>query len=62
MSHTGPTAMASTSPARQSSTKREIPVKAMKSNPEASDVMPESSSSRSASRSEVCRAMIRPEV
>ena len=57
------TAAASTiSPLRQSRAKTVAAVNTMNSRPEASELTPESRSSRSASRSEVCRAMIRPEV
>ena len=57
------TAAASTSrPLRQSRAKTVDGGEHHEQQPEASELTPESRSSRSASRSEVCRAMIRPEV
>ena len=50
------------SPLRQSRANTVAAVNTMNSIPEASELIPESRSSRSASRSEVCRAMMRPEV
>jgi hypothetical protein len=58
----GTPAASTSSPLRQSSANTVTAVNAMNSMPEASELTPESRSSRSASRSEVCRAMMRPEV
>ena len=58
----GTTAMSSTSPLRQSSSTSETAVNTIASTPDASVVTPPSRSSRSASTSEVCREMIRPDV
>ena len=58
----GTNATQSSTPVRQSSAKMLMATNTMYMAPEARELMPESSSSRSASRSEVCREMIRPEV
>ncbi len=58
----GTPAASTSSPLRQSRANTVMAVKNMNRVPDASELTPESRRSRSASRSEVCRAMMRPEV